>query len=126
MKPRTIATACLHASLLLLAAVATAAEPKPGSASTAARKADAVAKPASTPTTAGQTTAPRTLDDIHIEGEIAVPQVLFITARDQRRILDFQHRRYLETSRQIGEGASFPTRIALLPNPTIETRKEIR
>ena len=36
-----------------------------------------------------------TLEDITIEGEIAMPQVLFITARDQYRYRDFLHRRYL-------------------------------
>src|SRR5882672_5250818 len=50
----------------------------------------------------GMGAGPRTLEDIHIEGEIPVPQVLFITARDQRRFLQFQHRRYLKTSREIG------------------------
>lgn len=55
----------------------------------------------------------RTLDDIHIEGEIPVPQVLFITARDQRRFLDFQHSRYLRTSRELAAATPLPTRILL-------------
>jgi hypothetical protein len=57
--------------------------------------------------------AARTLDDIHIEGEIPVPQVLFITARDQRRFLEFQNRRYLRTSRKIGEDTVLPSRIVV-------------
>jgi hypothetical protein len=56
---------------------------------------------------------PRTLEDIHIEGEIPVPQVLFITARDQRRFLEFQHRRYLRTSRKIGADTALPSWIAV-------------
>lgn len=39
-----------------------------------------------------------TLEDITIEGEIAMPQVLFITARDQYRYRDLLHRRYLPTA----------------------------
>jgi hypothetical protein len=54
---------------------------------------------------------PRTLGDVHIEGEIAAPQVLFITARDQRRFVEFQHHRYLSTSRELGARTAFPTRI---------------
>ncbi|HTK31958.1 MAG TPA: hypothetical protein VL332_08355 [Candidatus Saccharimonadaceae bacterium] len=56
-------------------------------------------------------TGPRTLGDVHIEGEIAAPQVLFITARDQRRFVEFQHHRYLSTSRELGARTAFPTRI---------------
>jgi len=55
----------------------------------------------------------RRLEDIHIEGEIPVPQVLFITARDQRRFLEFQHHRYLRTSRKIGEDTALPSWIAV-------------
>jgi hypothetical protein len=44
---------------------------------------------------------------VHIEGENAAPQVLFISPQDPRRVTDFQHQRYLATSRSIGEvGAS--------------------
>jgi hypothetical protein len=50
----------------------------------------------------------RTLEDIHIEGEIAVPQVLFITARDQRRFMEFQDRRYLRSSAQLGAASVLP------------------
>jgi hypothetical protein len=55
----------------------------------------------------------RTLQDIHIEGEIPVPQVLFITARDQRRFMEFQHRRYLRTCLQLGESTLVPTTIVV-------------
>ena len=72
---------------------------------------------------AGSRVAPRTLDDIHIEGEIPVPQVLFITARDQRRFMDFQQQRYLRTSRQLGEDTIFPTWV-VVTRPASEARKE--
>ena len=66
----------------------------------------------------------RTLDEIHIEGEVAVPQVLFITARDQRRFMDFQNHRYLKTSRQLGESTVYPQWIQLNPPSANEARKE--
>jgi hypothetical protein len=72
----------------------------------------------------GAKTAPRQLQDIHIEGEIPVPQVLFITARDQRRFMDFQHRRYLRTSLEVGEQTIFPTKIAVIGNRPAGERKE--
>lgn len=68
---------------------------------------------------------PRTLESIHIKGEIAVPQVLFITARDQRRFMDFQHRHYLKTSREVGERTVLPSRIAVTGNRPNDARKEI-
>ena len=77
--------------------------------------------------TASRSAAPpaRRLEDIPIEGEIAVPQVLFITARDQRRFVDFEHRRYLRTSLQVGETTRFPSWIAVIPSPLPEDiRKE--
>jgi len=67
--------------------------------------------------------APHTLDDIHIEGEIPVPQVLFITAREQRRFLEFQHHRYRRTSLELGRATPTPSRIVVTgPGPAV--RKE--
>jgi len=71
--------------------------------------ADSLARP-------GSRVAPRTLDDIHIEGEIPVPQVLFITARDQRRFMEFQHHRYTRTSLELGRGTAMPSRV-VVPEP---------
>lgn len=67
--------------------------------------------------------APRTLDDIHIQGEIPVPQVLFITAREQRRIMGFQHQRYARTSLQLGE-ATPPLSGVVVTRPAAVPRKE--
>ena len=47
-----------------------------------------------------------TLDAITIEGEIDVPQVLFITARDQFRNTDFLHRLFLANVQAIGQDAA--------------------
>ena len=57
--------------------------------------------------------APRMLDDIRIEGEIPVPQVLFITARDQRRFMEFQHHRYPVTSLELGRATPAPSRLVV-------------
>jgi hypothetical protein len=96
------------------------------SAATAAAKATAAkatvanvtaAKPDAAP--ARTVAAPRRLEDIHIEGEIPAPQVLFVTARDQRRFTRFHHHRYLKTSTQVGETTLLPNRVALTsPPPT--------
>ena len=69
--------------------------------------------------------APRTLDDIHIEGEIPVPQVLFITARDQRRFMEFQHHRYQRTSLELGRATPTPSRVVVTA-PAPAERKEIQ
>ena len=68
----------------------------------------------------------RRLDEIHIEGEIAVPQVLFITARDQRRFMESHHRRYLRTSLEVGRRTVAPTRIVLVDAVPADARKEIQ
>jgi len=57
---------------------------------------------------------PRRLDEIAIEGEIPVPQVLFITARDQRRFLDANPSRYVRTSRQVADATPTPTRVIVV------------
>jgi len=64
------------------------------------------------------------LEDIHIEGEIPVPQVLFVTGRDQRRFMDFQHRRYLKTSLEVGKATVLPSWITLVGNNPVDARKE--
>ena len=94
------------------AARATSSAKRPAVGTAAPRRASAKGGGA----TAGKTEAAgakRTLQDIHIEGEIPVPQVLFITARDQRRFVDFQHRRYVQTSQEVGVQTIFPSEIAL-------------
>lgn len=85
----------------------------PASAAVATAPKSPSAPPAASKAPVAKSAAARTLDDIHIEGEIPVPQVLFITARDQRRFMEFQHRRYLRTSRQLGEATPLPSRIVL-------------
>jgi hypothetical protein len=133
--PRAIAAGILILALALPAAAQTGdsapARPAAPAASSSApakttatgdrsRPATAAAPRATSADRSRSNRAPgsRRLEDIHIEGEIPVPQVLFITARDQRRMLDFQHRRYLRTSRQVGEQTVFPSRIVLARSPS--------
>lgn len=83
----------------------------------AAKQSVAVAKHDST-ISARSVAGPRRLEDIHIEGEIPAPQVLFVTARDQRRFTKFHHGRYLKSSVQVGETTLLPNRVALTSPPT--------
>ena len=62
----------------------------------------------------GTTGQARTLDAITIEGEIDMPEVLFITARDQYRYMDFLHRRYDRSMAQLGTDVHPPRRLELL------------
>jgi hypothetical protein len=118
--------------MLLLWGDALAAAPRSAAIRPAKRGtvAKVVAKAAAKDSTRKATTkaagreAPRTLQDIHIEGEIPVPQVLFITARDQRRFLDCNHHRYLGTARQVGERTVLPSWIGVTSPPPADARKE--
>jgi hypothetical protein len=67
----------------------------------------------------------RRLEDVYIEGEIPVPQVLFVTGRDQRRFFDFQHRRYLEPSLEGSRDvAAAPTWVRVIGNRPVSGRKD--
>ncbi len=55
-----------------------------------------------------------TLDAISIEGEIPLPQVLFISSREQPRYPDMIHRLYLDEYTAIGS-AALPVRLLTLP-----------
>lgn len=102
-------------------AVTAASAPAPRRAAARARPAATVAEPSR----ARASQASRTLEDIHIEGEIPVPQVLFITARDQRRLMEFRHRSYWRTSRKLGEDTVFPSWIVVTgASPTLERRND--
>lgn len=84
---------------------------------TPAAKANSARKPSAERPRPRKSKGIRTLDEITIEGEIAVPQVLFIMARERHRYLDRLHRRYLKSSVEIGRETRFPTQFAtqLLP-----------
>lgn len=121
MIPRVLTLILLLAACLTLPADAAPAKRKAGTARKAAatvtrakaKAATTVTRPKPAPAPTRTTAAPRRLEDIHIEGEIPAPQVLFVTARDQRRFTRFHHQRYLKSSVQVGETTQLPTRIGL-------------
>lgn len=107
------------------AATDTTAKPAAAATSAGAAKparAKANAPPAAEHAARGSIAAPRRLEDIHIEGEIPAPQVLFITTRDQRRFMSFQHRRYLSTAQQLGEATVLPSDIVVTRAATTPER----
>jgi len=59
----------------------------------------------------------RTLDAIRIEGEIDVPQVLFITARDYRRFRDGLGTQYRSTSADVTKTIPLPSRLRMVAAP---------
>jgi hypothetical protein len=115
--PTTTAPARTAASAKPAAKPATKASSKGASKKSrmTAQKATKSTTASSEPTRAA---GPRRLEDIHIEGEVPVPQVLFITARDQRRFLGSHHDLYLRTSRELGESTPLPARVVLTPGAT--------
>lgn len=56
--------------------------------------------------------APRTLDTVAIEGEIDVPQVLFISSRDHLRFRDDTGAGYRPDALAVIRGAILPVRLA--------------
>jgi hypothetical protein len=57
----------------------------------------------------------RTLEAINIEGEIAVPQVLFITARDTRRFRDGLGATYRMSAVDVARALTLPGRVRVVP-----------
>lgn len=79
--------------------------------------AGAAAAPASAAPASAHKDAVRTLDAITIEGEIAVPQVLFITARDVRRFRDGLARTYRPGPLDIVRSIDTPRRVVITNAP---------
>src|SRR5262245_14000153 len=57
--------------------------------------------------------AVRTIDAITIEGEIAVPQVLFITSRDNRRYRDGTGKLYRKNTTELARSLNAPDRVCV-------------
>jgi hypothetical protein len=107
---------------LVLAAAATAPGPAgaqtgastPATTSAETRGPAPTAKPAAL---AARKEAIRTLEAIHIEGEIPVPQVLFITARDSRRFRDGFGHTYQVGALELARSVSLPDRLRVTAQP---------
>ena len=127
MSSRIRVAVCLALGWLVAAGVASAATTAASGPPAVRKMAPRASAKGTGVRAAGKTEAAgakRTLQDIHIEGEIPVPQVMFITARNQRRFLDFQQWHYLRTSRQLGEQTVLPSWIGVTGNHPTDTRKE--
>ncbi len=105
MKRRVIMTGIL--ALMLLSASAQGAQ----KSTTAVREQPVAASKKATP---AKPAATRTLDAIRIEGEIDVPQVLFITARDYRRFRDRTPAAYQITSADVAKTIPHPNRVRMV------------
>ena len=66
---------------------------------------------------AARTGVVRTLEAINIEGEIAVPQVLFITARDVRRYRDGMGLKFQLNAIEAGRSTVLPSRLRVVQQP---------
>lgn len=106
--------------LLLLPAVASAAPAKRATS----RRAAAATAPA--PATATRESGARRLDDIHIEGEIPVPQVLFVSVREQRRFLDFDATRWLRPARSLAASTPVPDVTIRVTQPVTPAKESAR
>ena len=65
----------------------------------------------------GRGEAMRTLQAITIEGEIAVPQVLFITSRDYPRYRDGLALRFRMSALDVARSADRPSRLRVVSQP---------
>jgi len=100
--------------MLLLALVLA---PDPGDPAPAKKPSRAEKPPAAEQPSPGGSEDVGTLDAITIEGEIDVPEVLFITASDRPRFHDGLHRRYLPAAREVARDTVLPTRLAVRLDP---------
>jgi len=72
--------------------------------------------------TAKRTAAARTLEAITIEGEIAVPQVLFITSRDFRRYRDGLALKFRMNSFGVAQSVELPARLRVVAQSKEESK----
>jgi hypothetical protein len=61
----------------------------------------------------------KTLDAVTIEGEVRLPQVLFITSRDGERPLDFLAMYAPATSVELGQSTLLPSPLRAVPEATV-------
>jgi hypothetical protein len=66
----------------------------------------------------------RTIDAINIEGEIAVPQVLFITSRDNRRYRDGMGKNFRLGTLDVARSLAMPDRLCVAGKSSSESLKE--
>jgi hypothetical protein len=108
-----ITVAACAAITAILVALPAAAAPSPQK--TATKTVAKNEKKSSQP----RTGAIRTLDAINIEGEIAVPQVLFITSRDYPRYRDGLRFLFRKSKLEVARSLDLPARLRIVAQPKI-------
>ena len=101
---------------LILATLCVAGLATATSAAPPARKAavaDSTALKKSTGKAKATVPSVRTIDAINIEGEIAVPQVLFITSRDNRRYRDGLGKNFKLGTLDVARSVAMPSRLCV-------------
>lgn len=121
--------ACILATLCVagLGTAATAAPPATPVKKTVAAEAPSAAKPAPKPAAkaaAKSAVGVRTIDAINIEGEIVVPQVLFITSRDNRRYRDGLGKNFRMGTLDVARSLATPNRLCVAAKSGTEALKE--
>ncbi len=86
---------------------------------TDAKEASADKHPTKVVRSAKRTDAVRTLQEIRIEGEIAVPQVLFITSRDSRRYRDGLGSTFRVSALDVARSIDRPSQLRLVTQPDL-------
>ena len=81
-------------------------------------------KPSTTPAKTISKENVRTLDVIRIHGEIAVPQVLFITSREYRRFRDGLGLKFRLNARQVAASLDVPTRLRVVAKQKADQEEE--
>jgi len=113
--------------LLALAAALLVATSASGATTTAPARAKPAAKARRDVAPAAEAApASRRLEDVHIEGELEVPRVTFITVRQPHRFTDYTRATSVRTCRRMAADATFPAWIPPAPTPASEARKETR
>lgn len=117
---------CILAALCVVA-MATASISAPPATATEKKPAVAPSQPTTTekkPATTAAKGGVRTIDAINIEGEIAVPQVLFITSRDNRRYRDGLGKNFRMGTLDVARSLVAPDRLCVAGKSGTETLKE--
>lgn len=107
--------AALACALLLAAPASGAPAPKPAAAAAKARRDLPPAVAAS-----------RRLEDVHIEGELEVPRVTFITVRQPHRFNDYTRATSVRPARRMAAETALPAWIPAADTAASEARKESR
>lgn len=120
LKP-ALALACA----LLAAAPAAGAASRPAAAH-ARPVAAAKAKATRSATAPAAEPGTRRLEDVHIEGELEVPRVTFITVRQPHRFTDYVRATSVRPARRMAADATLPAWIPAFTTAASDARKENR